>query len=692
MERSALILEHSPWFVLLCLLVGALVAFLLYRRPGPWGKKVNYLLTVFRFVLVSILCFLLVGPILKQFKNRVEKPSVVLAIDNSLSLGEVTDSVALRQDLQRVWDLGTSLADLNHEVEYRSLESSLEPDNSLSFNHPQTSLNQLLTKIQTDYEGRNLEAVVLFSDGIHNQGLSPVFVPYRFPVHAMGWGDTIPQKDVRIKALHYNKIAYQGNDFMVRAEILNEGFQNQPIQVKIFENGRLLQTKNLNLTSSPQLLETDFRIEAARKGLKDFRVEIQALTDEFTLNNNVRNAYIDIIEGQRKILLAARSPHPDIKAIKSALENNQNYQVDLYISDISNPESQEYDLLILHQLSRLEASRVAVISNMLQAGAPVWHILGSRSNIPRFNSENELLEIIPINLQRDQVTALFNNGFSKFQLSPSLQEMIPRINPLNVPFANYKLSGGAEVLLNQKVGNLGTDNPLLVVMDDGDTKTAVLIGEGIWQWRLQDYDFNQSFTLFDEFVSKLVQYLSTNEDKSRFKVYPVTGEFHINEPVRLETEVYNEIYEETYGHTIDLNLRSSDGQVSSYSYTISEGNSQYRISDLPAGAYSYNASTTVEGEVLTSRGQFSITELQLEFLNLTADHQLLRSLSSKTNGRFFNTNQWDSLNSLLLDKPAQGMIYSEEAFLPLIKWPWAFAILLLLVSTEWFLRKFYGSY
>ncbi len=692
MERSALILEHSPWFVLLCLLVGALVAFLLYRRPGPWGKKINYFLTAFRFILVSILCFLLVGPILKQFKNRVEKPSVVLAIDNSLSLGEVTDSVALQQDLQRVWDLGTSLADLNHEVEYRSLESPLESDNPPSFNHPQTSLNQLLTEIQTDYEGRNLEAVVLFSDGIHNQGLSPVFVPYRFPIHTMGWGDTIPQKDVRIKALHYNKIAYQGNDFKVRAEILNEGFQNQPIQVKIFENGRLLQTKNLNLSSSPQLLETDFRIEAARTGLKDFRVEIQALTDEFTLNNNVRHAYIDIIEGQRKILLAARSPHPDIKAIKSALENNQNYQVDLYISDISNPESQEYDLLILHQLSRLEASRVVVISNMLQAGVPVWHILGSKSNIPRFNSENDLLEIIPINLQRDQVTALFNNGFSKFQLSPSLQEMILRINPLNVPFANYKLSGGAEVLLNQKVGNLGTDNPLLAVMDDGDTKTAVLIGEGIWQWRLQDYDFNQSFTLFDEFVSKLVQYLSTNEDKSRFKVYPVTGEFHINEPVRVETEVYNEIYEETYGHTIDLNLRSSDGQVSSYSYTISEGNSQYRISDLPAGAYSYNASTTVEGEVLTSRGQFSITELQLEFLNLTADHQLLRSLSSKTNGRFFNKNQWDSLNSLLVDKPAQGMIYSEEAFLPLIKWPWAFAILLMLVSTEWFLRKFYGSY
>ena len=47
--------------------------------------------------------------------------------------------------------------------------------------------------------------------------------------------------------------------------------------------------------------------------------------------------------------------------------------------------------------------------------------------------------------------------------------------------------------------------------------------------------------------------------KSRFKVYPLTTEFNVNEPVILETEVYNEIYEETYGHAIELTVTGPGG-------------------------------------------------------------------------------------------------------------------------------------
>ncbi len=692
MERSALILESSPWFVIVCLIVGGLVAYLLYQKSGPWGKKAHYFLTVLRFILTSILCFLLVGPILKQFKNRVEKPNFVLAIDNSRSVAEVVDSSKLKTDVQRILDLGKSLEEADYQVEYRSLTETLSGLDSLKFNHHTTALNAVFQNIQTDYEGRNLKGIVLFSDGIHNQGLSPAFIPYGFPIHTVGWGDTIPQKDLRLKTIHYNKIAYQGNQFIIRAEILNEGFQGQSIEVLLSSGNSILERKSLKLTSTPQLLETEFVLDASSKGLKDFQISVSPLAEEFTTSNNSRHAYIDIIEGQRKILLAARSPHPDIKAIRSALENNQNYQLELHIPGVSAIPTEEYDLLILHQISKQAVSQVGVIANMLQGGIPTWSILGSKSNLPRFNGENSLVEIKPINFQRDQVTAEVNAAFSKFQLSDPLKEMLSRNNPVSVPFANYNLSGGAETLLTQKVGNLSTANPLLVVMNDGEQKDAVMIGEGMWQWRLQDFDKNQSFELFDELIGKLVQYLSSNEDKSRFKVYPLSTEFHVNEPVVLETEAYDEIYERIFGQTVELVLRNASGQVNSYNYTTSTGNSQYRISDLPAGVYSYQASTTIEGKSHASQGQFSITELQLESLNLTADHQLLRSLADKTRGVFFKNDQWDSLANILTTDQAQGVIFSEETFVPLIKWTWVLAMLLLLVSTEWFFRRYYGSY
>jgi len=694
MDRSFLIFENSPWFILICLAVGAVLTYILYRKPGPWSATTHYVLITFRFLLISFLCFLLVGPIVKQFNNRIEKPYYVLAIDNSSSIAEVHSKEFLVEQINRIETLGQVLGTSGYEVEYRTFEQTFERNfiDSVNFDNPGTPLNDLLRGIQTDYEGKNLTGVVLFSDGIHNQGLSPVFTPFKSPVYSMGLGDTIPQQDVRLKTIHYNKIAYQGNRFIIRAEILNDGFIDKNIVINISAGGRILQSKTLKLGNPPQLLETDFQLEATNKGLKDFAVTIEAVNGEFSLKNNIRHAYIEIIEGKRKILLASKNPHPDIKAIKNAIEKNQNYQLDLYIPGISNPESEFYDLIILHQISQQEILKIPTLSNHLSTGLPVWTIVGSKSNLNRVNSENPSISIKTINFQKDLVTPSFNSAFSKFQLSPALQEVITYFNPVTVPFANYEIGGGTEVLLFQKVGNMTTNNPLLVVFDDGDQKTSVMVGEGMWQWRMQDYSKNQSFELFDELVSKLVQYLSSNEEKSRFKVYPLTQDFNVSEPAVLETEVYNEIYEETYGHAVDLELRGPGNFLERYSYVTSLGNSKYRISNLHPGIYTFKAHTSIDQKPASSQGQFTVTEMQLEALNLTADHQLLRSLSSKTSGTFYGQDQWENLTMELSGKQAQGIIFSEEIFTPLIKWPWALALLLVLVSLEWFLRKFHGSY
>ena len=694
MEKSLLIFESSPWFILLCLAIGGLLTFILYRRPGPWSATVHYFLMAFRFLLISFLCFLLIGPILKQFKNTIEKPHYVLAVDNSTSLTEVLDTDFLDGQLHQVKQLGQALAHDGYSVEFRTLDQvygDLFPD-SIDFEQLSTPLNKLLNEIQTAYEGKNLSGVVLLSDGIHNQGLSPAYAQYRFPIYTIGVGDTIPQQDIRLKAIHYNKIAYQGNRFIIRAEILNDGFSQGTVSVSALEGDKVLKTKTLNLSDPPQFLEADLELDAATKGLKDYTIRVDGLDGEFTQSNNTRHAYLEVIEGSRNILLASKNPHPDIKALKAAIEKNQNYRLHLYIPNITSTEPETCDLIILHQISQQELLNIPTISNHIKSKTPIWSIIGSRSNLNRVNSENPLISIKTINFQKDLVTPSYNAAFSKFQLSPELQATVSGFNPVIVPFANYEIGNGAEIVLFQKVGNLVTENPLLMVADDGDRKTAVMVGEGMWQWRMQDYSMNQSFELFDELISKLIQYLSSNQEKSRFKVYPVTPSFNANEPVIMKTEVYDEIFEETFGYTIDLNLDGPDGYNDAFSYVTSAGNTNYRISDLQPGIYSYKAQTVIDGKPAFSQGQFTITEMPLESLNLTADHQLLRSLSSRTDGSFYQPDQWENLSSALLTKEARGIVFSEEIFTPLIRWPWALAILLVLVSMEWFLRKYHGTY
>ena len=333
MQQSKLLFEYSPWFILLCLTIGVLYAFLLYQKEGPWGKKINYALAALRFLLASILAFLLIGPFLRQISNTIEKPSYVFAIDNSASIKAMVDSADLKQIMVQISEMKNKLGSQNYASELRSFSSSEadRQESDLNFDHPSTDLDGLLKGIQADYEGRSVAGVILLSDGIYNQGVSPTFSPYKFPVYSIGVGDTIPKADININAIYYNKIAYQGNKFPVLTEIVSNGLEGETIEVKITQNGKTLTSESIILKGDNTLDEVKLFVEAENNGLQHFQVTVSEIAGEFTTKNNRRDAFIDIIEGKEKVLLIGRAPHPDIKVIRNAITKNDNYEFVIHI-------------------------------------------------------------------------------------------------------------------------------------------------------------------------------------------------------------------------------------------------------------------------------------------------------------------------------------------------------------------------
>ena len=88
---------YSPWFIPLCLLVGAGYAALQYSAKVPWSRRLNYGLAALRFAVVSFLCYLLLGPFVKTTTTHTEQPVVVLAVDNSQSVALFTPKAVLSQ-------------------------------------------------------------------------------------------------------------------------------------------------------------------------------------------------------------------------------------------------------------------------------------------------------------------------------------------------------------------------------------------------------------------------------------------------------------------------------------------------------------------------------------------------------------------------------------------------------------------
>ena len=105
----------------------------------------------------------------------------------------------------------------------------------------------------------------------------------------------------------------------------------------------------------------------------------------------------------------------------------------------------------------------------------------------------------------------------------------------------------------------------------------------------------------------------------------------------------------------------------------------------------YSFVAKVVGSSVVKSGVFDVKKLQLEQMNLVANHGLLFKISELSNGKLFYRNEIDLLSEELnKSSKNQKLIHSKEKLTSLINIPLILLSLLLLISTEWFVRKYNG--
>ena len=680
--------EASAWFIGLCILAGGLYAFLLYSKKTLWSQKVNRLLAVFRFLTVSIVCFLLLGPLLNQIQFFFEKPIVVLAVDNSSSLPSAYDSLEFQSLKDQINNFSDELASLDYELKIRSLDGYLSTFQQVSFNQESTNLQALLQNIEKEFEQQNLLGVVLASDGIHNYGLSPEFLDLNYPVYSVALGDTVALQDLSLKNISYNKIVYEGNKFPLVAEIFNNGFVNESVTVQVLKNGSLVDEKNLFIRGDQQINSVEFILDTEKAGIENYRVQVVAKDGESTIDNNSRNAFLEVVESKQKILIAGLSPHPDIKAIRSVIDKNEGTETDLYLEGITEdiPEG-PFDLIILHKLPGF--NQLPTWLQNASAGTNTWYITGT-GYLDNINALNEVMELSTFG-QTDQVAPSVNPSFELFEIDEALQNRLTNYPPISVPYGQTNFKQSVDIMLYQRVGSVTTGRPLLAIHNGDDKKSAVLMGSGFWKWRLQEAGLNQEQKLFDELFGKLIQFLATKDDKRNFRVASKSTKYFDNESVEFQTEIYNELFEKVYDYNVDLTITDAEGNSQEYNY-VNSASTDYSISGLAPGIYKYRAEASVTGKREVAQGTFSIERLALENINITANHRLLKTISANSGGQLYAPDTMSQIVQELESKQARPIARSDERLQLILNNPLLLFLLISLISAEWFIRKYNGSY
>lgn len=687
------------WGVILLagFLFAAGITFLLYIRVPENRELTRFqqkLLMGLRFFSLFGAFLLFALPLVKSLKKITQPPVVVVAIDNSLSMTGISNQEAQKGVLTALnEDLLRGLKSKFEIVTYTFGEKTVRNEFP-NFTEKRSDYGEMLKTVFGNHFNENVGALVIVGDGKFNQGENPVneVLKFPFPVYTLATGDTVKTKDAAVSAIRVNKTAFTGNQFPVEADIRVSGFAGRRIQFSVVHKGQKVFSQFLNTESADFFVTIPFVLDAKAQGLQYYTAVAEEVPGEQNRTNNSWTFVIHILENKQKVAILSRGSHPDAGALKNALEQQVNYEVSLYTSEPYPDDISGFNLVVLNQIPSSSFSGKQYLENPKNARIPLLYVIGSQTLLPQLNQAGPGVEIISRAGNYEDAQPSLNEMFVAFTLSDELRENLSRYPPLKVPFAQYNADPALVPLAFQKIKNITTPAPLIAAGTVNGRKTGIISGEGIWRWRLYNYTMSGSHREFNELVDKLVQYLALRDNEDNFIIdsKPVYNE---TEHVQMTAEVYNDAYEMVT--TPEVSIVLSDSTQKEYRYVFDRTSQFYRLDAglLPVGEYRFRAGTVLGTEELSESGTFAVIPVNLEQIDLRADHGLLFRLSGETGGMLFTPDKSDALIQAILDNHSiKNTSYFQVMINELLNLRWIFFVLILLLGTEWFLRKFWGIY
>ena len=684
-------------YFLACVFIAAIITLLVYFKNKETRELTTIqrsLLYFLRFSGLLFLLVLLISPFIKTTKKNIEPPIIITAFDNSMSMLPTEKEEEIRADLNAIYDkLNSGFAQNYTTINYTFGESA-NRDKELTFQEKHSDYADLINQVYNTHFNDNIGAMVLIGDGIYNHGNNPVnaIEKLNFPIYTIGVGDTVELVDSRILAIYSNKTAFLDNQFPVEVDVSMQKAQNQQFYVRIVHNGEIISSQKINPNSNDFFKTIQFLLPANEKGLQHYRVELESNIIEQNNSNNSAQFVINVLENKQKILLISDGAHPDLGAINNTLLMQQNYEVSMF-SRAPYPENVgDFNLVIFHQLPGTGFTGTELLDICKQKKIPVLFLLGAKSYIPQLNKLDLGLEIITQPGNNEDAKAVFNTDYQLFSLSDRFKDNLAKFPPLQAAFGDYQTKAGFQTIFYQNINGIETDRPLLVTTNNSAWKRGFLLGEGLWRWRMYDYYLNENHQNFNEFVTSLVQYLALKDNEDNFIInYEPT--YNETDPVIIHAEVYNEAFEPI--NELDVTISIKDSMGNDFQYTFDKYKQGYRLNAgmMPIGDYSFEATVNISEQEYKEQGRFVVVPVNIESTINRADHNLLYRLSANTNGElYFPQNIDELINSIKQNPTIKPAVYEQTSFSNVLNLKWLFALILLVFSLEWFLRKFWGIY
>jgi hypothetical protein len=496
--------------------------------------------------------------------------------------------------------------------------------------------------------------------------------------------------DLKINQLNVNKYAFQKNKFPVEVFLQYSGNKSITTNFSISQGNSILSTQRVSFSPSKKSAIITVLLPADRVGLQIFVAKISSNEKEKNTYNNIKNFAVEVIDQKTNVAIVSAINHPDIGSLKRSIETNAQRKVtivkpkDLSISGQAKQIKalQDFNILILYQPTTEFKS---VFEKIKVAGINTFIITGNHTDFNFLNQQQSNL-IFKMSSQREDYLSEFNSQFNLFAIENIDFENFP---PLQNPFGTVITYGNVSSLLSSKIRTMQTNSPQLAFIENQNNRSAFLLGENIWKWRLQSHLDNQSFEKFDVFVDKIIQFLASKNSK---KSLIVNSDIIYNSgnPIEITAQYFNKNYEFDEKARLSISLKNTKKkQTKNYDLLKATTFFKVNLDGLASGNYDFSVKELNSNTCYS--GHFEVLDFDIEKQFVNPDVEKLNQLATQTKGKDFHPKQVDELIKTLLENGNYRAIQKEViSKTPLIDLVWLLVFLAFFLSLEWFIRKHNG--
>lgn len=735
-----------PWWLiaLVTVAVVALLAqqFLGLRQRLPLGRSA--FLTLLRACVYAGLIFFLFGPaLIDRRTTKLRRPLTVL-IDSSQSMAFPADAKAAtaaessvsRLDLVREKLTGgqePSIQKLSRDYDLRieRFGTSLEPiaPGSLTGMRAQDPGTRLLELLQAAARnGAAQSAIVVFSDGIANgdkkslDGMAPLPVP----VFTVGVGPAAGFTDVRIAKVGAPEFAFRGRELKIDLTIEASGMKGRTVPLFFNRGKNLVATRQVVVDSD--LFEQKLTLAFTPKelGTHGFSVVIPPQSGEQIAQNNHKDFKIEVRRDKIRILTLSGSPAWNYRFLRMAMKQDplielvsfvflrtptdtvdvpesQLSLIPFPIDDIFLEELKNFDVIFFDDFSHrayFNPVYLERVRDFVRDGGGLAMFGGARAFDSGGYGDSALREVLPVEL--DGKGAFETRGTAQAALTPA-----GKAHPITRLLADPKMNEEAWRKLpaftgiNQVRGVRGETllsadgAPLLAIGRFGKGRTLALMTDDAWRWNFIAVGNKETPQHHLKLMRQAVRWLAQEPSFEQVQLRPIAAA-QPGEKIQIQLRVLKDDFTPTRAASVQLRVFTPDGEpiLVAAAPDSTEGDYTGEFTPTREGTHRIEAEASLGGKVLgRDKSSFTAAYFYGEADDGRPRLDLLKQIAETSKGEYIPIDEWN-------DKALEKIAARLESIAPseiveqrqtrLWSNPWPFAIILILLSVEWWMRRKWG--